>query len=730
MRLPAIAVRLFGILPAIKWHSPMEKLDVPATRRRSPSPRSVSPHFWLAKNWDLLALVLLVLASIPAVWLSPRSLVVVRDTSLIDDNWHLDEVFKLSRDIWVGRDVAFTHGPIFQWLSSLPARSMGVSMGAIYATWVTVPAWCAFVFVYLTLRWLLPGKPAWKRALLLVLILVFWEPSLRNAFPVLLFAIFLRAWYAIVAGRVKAYVLGIGAALLCILAFLIASDTGVYSTAAWVIASAAVLFEARRDERIVGKGLITLLAFVISALVFALAVNAAMASAFDFKFWKDSAQMVSVYRWATPAAMTDAGTIRLLATLLAGTVVFLFGASARRKENPAGTTARSSFLLGGFVFAIVMLQSALVRSDYGHVVIASFAMVVLAGAILFSIESRLAWLAVLVAIACSMLFSRPAFRPSTVIRLVQQVRHPLTDCPRGFRKFDRGCFAPEFTAMLQSAATYLGQESGPRDHIVVFPYQTMFGIASQRNVAGGLMQAYTASGPYLSQLEIAGLESAPAPAGLYLPDADMRDLSEPDLVRWRNLDLSLPVDGTYNFTRTPELWFWMLQHYRSETKLSAGVFGLQRDDSRAARISMQAQTLGLAAQTYPIHERSSAVDLGVPDWPAGSDFLRLRLTVRYGVWWKLRKPERMQVEITRADGSSELRWFVIQPNVSSEIWFYPWSPPDLVHYLDPDKSNWRTTPRPSITRLRVVATPLDWVSVTPSAIVLEAADAVRIEMNP
>src|SRR5271157_2768184 len=122
------------------------------------------------------------------------------------------------------------------------------------------------------------------------------------------------------------------------------------------------------------------------------------------------------------------------------------------------------------------------------------------------------------------------------------------------------------------------------------------------------MQAYTASGPYLSQLEIAGLESARAPAGLYLPDADMRDLSDTDLVHWRNLDLSLPVDGTYNFTRTPEVWFWMLEHYRSEGQLSPGVFGLQRDNSRGSRISMQAQTLGLAAQTYPIKERSSMVD--------------------------------------------------------------------------------------------------------------------------
>jgi hypothetical protein len=670
-----------------------------------------------------------VLLSIPAAWLSPHSLVVVRDTSLIDDNWHLDEVFKLARGIWVGRDVAFTHGPIFQWLSGLPALSMGVSMGAIYATWVTVPAWCAFVFVYLTVLLLLPKQPAWKRALLLVLIIVFWEPSLRNAFPLLLFAVFLRGWYTVVAGHAKAYVLGIVAAVLCVIAFLIASDTGIYSAAAWVVATAAVLFEARRDGGVVGRYVFVLLAFVVSASVLALAVNAVMSSAFDFKFWRDSAQMVSVYRWATPSAMTDAGTTRLLGTLFAGAAILLFGACARNKENPA-TATRPGFLLGGFVFAVIMLQSALVRSDYGHVVIASFAMVVLAGAVLFSVESHLSWVGVFVAIACSVLFAHQAFRPSTVIRLVQQVQRPLTECPAGFREFDRGCFAPEFAGMLKSASTFLGQHSGPQNSILVFPYQTMFGIVSRRNVAGGLMQAYTASGPYLSQLEIAGLERAPAPAGLYLPDADMTQLSDRELIRWRSLDLSLPVDGTYNFTRTPEVWFWMLRHYRAEQEVSTGVFGLLRDDSRGTRTSVQTRSLSLTEQTFPIRERSSALDLGVPDWPAGSDFLRLRLTVRYGIWWKMRKPERMQLEIARADGSSELRWFVVQPNVSSEIWFYPWSPPDLVRYLDPDEAHWRNDPRPAITRLRILTSPLDWVSVAPNAIVLEAADAVRLEMNP
>jgi hypothetical protein len=250
------------------------------------------------------------------------------------------------------------------------------------------------------------------------------------------------------------------------------------------------------------------------------------------------------------------------------------------------------------------------------------------------------------------------------------------------------------------------------------------------------MQAYAASGPYLSQLEIAGSESASAPAGVYVTDLEWHfrdghgELSESDLVRWHNLAISRPIDGTYNFTRTPEVWFWILRHYRSEgAELSPGIFGLLRDDSRATRISIDPHSLGLPAQTFPIHERASALDLGVPNWPAGADFLRLRLTVRYSLWWKLRKPESMQLEITRADGSTDLRSFIVPPNLSSEVWLYPWRQDELANYFNADESRWRSSPRPAITRLRILAAPLDWVSVTPGAIVLEAADAVQIHMS-
>ena len=68
-----------------------------------------------------------------------------------------------------------------------------------------------------------------------------------------------------------------------------------------------------------------------------------------------------------------------------------------------------------------MLQSALVRSDIGHVIIGEFAMIFFVCAILFSLEGAASAIGVLVAIAASMLFSHPVFRPSSVIRLYGSV---------------------------------------------------------------------------------------------------------------------------------------------------------------------------------------------------------------------------------------------------------------------------------------------------------------------
>jgi hypothetical protein len=37
--------------------------------------------------------------------------------------------------------------------------------------------------------------------------------------------------------------------------------------------------------------------------------------------------------------------------------------------------------------------------------------------------------------------------------------------------------------------------------------------------------------------------------------------------------------------------------------------------------------------------------------------------------------------------------FVVEPNVSSDVWFYPWNQADLADYFDAEEGRWRTSPR-------------------------------------
>jgi hypothetical protein len=673
--------------------------------------KSASPLFRLRRHWDLLAVILLMLGALPTFWLSPRTLnASPTEINLIDDSWILDTAFKASRGLWLGRDVAFTYGPLFQWLWSAPSRLMGISMGAIYDSCVTLPLWCTYLFGYLTLVLLLPEQPAWKRFVLLLLLGMFWATvEGRIAFAVVLFAVFLRGWYAVQERTLNPVLLGCCAALLCAAAFLYSADTGVYALAGLALSFAGAAWDGRGKSHMVSAYTSTLFAFVVASLVLVIAINAFMAKPFDFRLWKNALAIFSGYRWIEPASMSKPGKIRLLAVLIISGIVFsVRGLSSRRGDF--SITARPGFLLSAFGLCFLTMQSGLVRSDVGHIIVASYATVFLTGVVLFSFPFRVASAgAVLLAVACSLMFGGQPSLLSALRYNYEQVRHPSTTCPSRFVEFDRVCYPDEFAKTLQTTAAFLQQHSGPRDFMAVFPFQNIFGIASRRNVAGGVLQSYLVSGPYLSQVDIAGLERAAAPVGLYLPDGN----------------LSTPVDGIPNFTRSPEVWLWMFRHYRGEQELVPGIFGLQRDDSRVESIAMQVQPLNIAGR-YAIPRRHAILQLGGVTWPVGgADFLRLRLTVRYSLWWKIRKPARLVLEIERADSSDDLKPFIVQPNVPSEIWFYPWDDTDLAHYFSAEETRWRTGSRPPIVRLRLLVMPLDWVSVKPDVIEVQSVDAIR-----
>ncbi len=704
----------------------MSNVDAVMSEPRSSPPARQSLPARLARHWDLLVVLLLVVASLPLAWLSPGTLVIIQHPGTFDDHWVLDAVYKVTHGIYFARDVVFLYGPLAHWLMAGPPRMAGFSLGHIYTSYRTLLLWCAIGFSYLALRLLLPEQPAWKRAVLLLALCVFWTSwDGRTALGILLFAAFLRGWYGLREGWLKPIPFACGSAAAIAFAFYYSADTGVYGIAAWFLTLGGIALEHRADTNKLQLAVLAVASFSVTAIVLLFFINLMNGGLLDFHFWRTSLALVSVHRWNEPAAMSDSGAIHLLLPLAVGTALFAlrFFATADRSTI---VVARAGFLLSAFAFAVLSMQSGLVRSDFPHIIAGVYPMALFSGVILFSFRSLIASAAaVIAAFIASLLFVHPLpeFQPASIRLRLARMAHPVTACPDGYRDVDGACFADDFANTLQTGVAYLQQHSGERDPVLIYPYQYMFAVAARRDVAAGVEQSFLANGSYLSRFDVAAMRRAKAPVGMFFRDATPHEYASPTL--------SLPIDEVSNFTRTPEVWFWVFRNYRADQPLAPGVVGLLRDDSRAAKISTQEYSLALPARAYNVPESTVVIDLGAPAWPVGgADFLRLRMKVRYNPLWKLRKPERLQLEITRADGSRSLRRFVIEPNVESDIWFYPWDEAGLADYFDSDESRWRATYRPAITNLRLIVDPLDWFSKKPESVTLDAADAMRFGLRP
>ncbi|HEX7971545.1 MAG TPA: hypothetical protein VF501_04920 [Thiobacillus sp.] len=675
---------------------------------------------WLARHWDLLAVLLLFLGSLPLAWISPSTVIAMPHPGSFDDHWVLDATYKVTHHIYFGRDVAFLYGPLAHWLMAAPPRLAGFDLHTIYSSYRTLLLWCSILFSYLTLRLLLPEQPAWKRFLLLLLLGIFWTSwDGRTALGILCFAAFLHGWYRVRDGRLGPVTFALAASLLTAFAFWYSADTGVYSVAAFLLSFGGVACENLRDTSKYPAYLKGLVTFGVCFVVLVFAVNLVIAGIMDFRFWQTSLALVSVHRWNEPAAMTEAGQMHLVLPFVLGTALFLLRL-VTKSERDRVFAARVGFLLGAYIFALLSMQSGLVRSDPNHIIFGVFPMVFFSGVILFSFTSKAASVAAaLASVGASLYFSEPIniFQPDNIRYRFARVRHPITRCPAGTLEFEKVCYPSDFGSTLLSTTAFLQQHSSDRQPVLIYPYQFLFGVAAHRDVAGSVEQSFLANGAYLSKFELDGMKRDQAPVGLFFRDAGPRELTSPTL--------SLPIDDVSNFTRTPDVFFWIFRNYRAEQTLSPGEVGLLRDETRAAKITEHAYPLGLPLKTSAVDQPDTTIDLGAPMWPAGADFLRLRMKVKYSALWKLRKPEALQLEITRADGSRTLRTFVIEPGVATDVWFYPWDEGDLTRYFDADESRWRDAYRPAITNLRLMVSPFDWFSQKASSVEVESADAVK-----
>lgn len=677
-----------------------------------PSPGSIASVVSRASEW--VVLLFLLLAATPPILFRHQSLTSIPKLNLLDGSWLLDTSFKAAGGIWFGRDVAFTYGPLFQWLSAAPSRWIGVSTGAIYATWYTLPFYLIILGTFLTVRLLLPEAAGWRRALLLLLAIVYWSPSdVRVSLCLPAFAIFVRLTDAAAAPGAAVLLRALAAAVICAGACLISVDTGLYSVAALLLCLAATAVGERGSREMVKFLLAAAAAFGVVVLV----INGVMFSPLDFRFWRSNFAIANGYRWFEPIAMAKADKHLVIRVLLLGLVVFAVAAVWPRLRR--NWTARAGFLLAGFCLAIVMLQNGLVRSDHGHVLIGIYPMVFFCGVIVvdrFNLGPLSAGVSAVGIVIVTLVVAAPCpmFRPGDVLSRVRQIRTPVLDCPEGSQLLDQACFSPSDAQLLTSVSGFVNSEAKPKERISVFPYQTAFGVLSRRQLAGGVMQGYLANGPYLTGLEIRGLQNAKPGVALYLPDGLTSEV----------------LDGVPNFTRNPELWLYYLRHYRSAVALELGTIGLLRDDRRGSRVLISSQPIGDSITAVEVRRRSTTIDLGPVRWPSeGADFLKLRLRVDYPWWWRLRKPSCLTLQMFFADGSQRSLQFVLEPNHITDIWVFPWDGEEMGGYFAADEVQWRTRDRPLPTEVKVQITPFDWISVVPNTVAIESIEAIRVDLQ-
>jgi hypothetical protein len=666
-----------------------------------------------------LVLAFLVAASVPPVVLRHESLTIVSKLDLLDGSWLLDTSYKAATGVWFGREVAFTYGPLYQWLSSAPSRWIGISTGTVLATAYTLPLFVIILSTFLSARMLWPGASAWRRALLVLLAVVFWSPpDVRTSVCLAAFLIFARI--ADVAGKGSSALgpLAIAAAVMCVAAFLLSADTGLYSVAALLLCVMATAGAHARAPGAVLRLTRFLGLAVICWVVLTVVTNAVLFSPLNFQFWRSSLTLATGYRWFEPASMSAAEKRLLLEILVMGLAVFGIAWWRREPEGPRWTL-RPAFLLSGFGVAFLMMQSGLVRADHAHMLLGIYPMVFLAGAILIGGlgSSRLvsaATVALVVGLTLIRAHAYPLFLPNHTSLQAKQLMQPIMVCPVGYGEFDHACFPTADAQLFATVSTYVDQHTRPPDSILVFPYQNVFGLMSRRTVAGGVLQGYLVNGDYLADLDLAGLRKADPPFGLYFPDGTY----------------SAALDGVPSFTRSPQLCFYILRHYRAESSPTPGVLGLVRDNTRDQRLILTEKRVANALGEIRTTKRSTLVDLGHLEWPdSGADFLKFRFRASYPFWWKMRKPSALTLQMSFADGSHKSVQFLVEPNHDSNVWVYPWDEKEMGRYFSNDESQWRSGSRPALTSLQLNVSPFDWVSVVPESASIGEVESVRLDLR-
>ena len=682
-------------------------------RQQSPlAPRLQFTRVVVSRLDAIAALVLIAVAAFARLLGSDP--VLIRQLNLLDDSWVIDIAYRCGRGNWLGKDVVFTYGPLYEFMVGLPARLLHqTDVGFIYRTWPTIPIALSILLVYGIGRLLLGFVPAWKRLLFLLGVSYFWCPfDIRPILIVFVFAVLARGLAALTSRA--ALFLACVASLLVIGAFLVSADTGIYSAATlFIVLFWTLCFKRQRTRETLRFGLIATALIGIGMFV----VNAICASLFDFRIWRSTVAQVSNYRWGQPSGllpdMSFAVKIIACASVLALGSAWMF-----RRTDLKTVTRHPLFLVSGFCVATLCLQSGLVRSDWAHLAPALFPAICIMALLLLGTgpvgtRPTLLWTG-LALVATTWVAFVPAERPweSRLLSRNWKVERVSGDCPSGTQYFQQACLStPQFQA-LSNAAAFLKNSSG--SEVLVFPYENVLAVAGGKVAAGGVLQTYAANGDFLMAEQLKSLGHDRPELAIYGLD---------DIASWR-------IDDVSNFSRSPKVWYLLQQNYRFDSSLGGGFLGLRKDEARSSHWKESCENVvGFGPKLLRL-SGPGIYDLGDVAFSEPYDFIRLQVRLTYPIWWKLSKPSAVALLLQFSDGSMKVVRGIFPPNQDTEFWIYPWAESNLARYFLPDPQQWRLgSYRPAVTHLAIGVAPYDSISVLPSAIEVHKAEAVSITLQ-
>jgi hypothetical protein len=682
------------------------------------NPPDVNGFFWmrfLLLRLDAIA-ALAIAAMTAAFRLSGSKAVYIPRLNMLDDSWALDIAYRFSRGSWLGKDVVFTYGPLYEFMVGLPARLLHQpEVGSLYRTWETIPICLSIALVYGTGILLLDSEPAWKRCVFLVGIIFFCCPlNLRPLICVFTLAVLVRTMASLSSSTVLRRAAAIS--LLMIGASLVSADAGIYSAATFVVVVFWAFCFERRRRREIGLFCVTTTALVAAWM---LVLNAILGSLLDFQFWRINAAQIGNYRWGQPEAMDLPMGIAMVFIAYTTALFTLRSAWMLRRADVSVLARRPFFLCSGFCVAILYLQSGLVRSDWEHVSQAMFPAIVIIAITLMGTGStarRSTWIgmgvALLIAAFVSFALMQRLWGPY-LLRNNLVVQRVNGACPVGTKYFQQACLGIRDAEILSRAESFLAGSAAPK--AIVFPYQNVLAVTAGKLAAGRILQSYAANGELLMQQQLQSLQN-----------------DRPELAIYGGVDdfTSWDIDQVSNFSRSPDVWFFLQRNYRFDSVLARNFLGLRKDEERAKKWKESREEAD-AFRPKTLNVSSAGVyDFGAVSWNNPYDFIRLELRFRYPIWWKLSKPSAVAVLLQLSDGSVREAHVVLPPNKDTELWIFPWEEADLSRYFLTDPHQWRGSGvRPTVTRLAIRIAPYDAISVLPNAIEIRRVQAVSLTLQ-